>query len=66
MNADLRIAEVRQFSERDEAWQNIIRVGLSSYPKICAHDRGFGGEEIIQSAHLAEVFQYRPKEMMVR
>ncbi len=74
-NADMRVAEVRQFCELDEAGQTLIKSAMSqlqlsarAYHRILKLARtiaDLAGEENIQSAHLAEALQYRPKGMMV-
>ena len=74
-NADMRVAEVRQFCELDEAGQQLIKAAMSqlqlfarAYHRILKLARtiaDLAGEEDIQSTHLAEALQYRPKGMMV-
>ena len=74
-NADMRIAEVRQFCELDEAGQMLIKAAMTqlqlsarAYHRILKLARtitDLAGEENIQSTHLAEALQYRPKWMMV-
>ena len=74
-NADMRVAEVRQFCELDEVGQQLIKAAMSqlqlsarAYHRILKLARtiaDLAGEESIQSTHLAEALQYRPKGMMV-
>jgi len=74
-NADMRVAEVRQFCELDDAGQQLIKAAMTqlqlsarAYHRILKLSRtiaDLAGEENIQSSHLAEALQYRPKGMMV-
>ncbi len=74
-NTDMRVAEVRQFCELDDAGQQLIKAAMTqlqlsarAYHRILKLARtiaDLAGEENIQSAHLAEALQYRPKGMMV-
>ncbi len=74
-NADMRVAEVRQFCELDEVGQQLIKTAMTqlqlsarAYHRILKLARtiaDLAGEEDIQSTHLAEALQYRPKGMMV-
>ena len=74
-NADMRVAEVRQFCELDEAGQQLIKAAMTqlqlsarAYHRILKLARtiaDLAGEEEIKSPHLAEALQYRPKGMMV-
>ena len=74
-NADMRVAEVRQFCELDESGQQLIKAAMAqlqlsarAYHRILKLARtiaDLAGEENIQSVHLAEALQYRPKGMMV-
>jgi magnesium chelatase family protein len=74
-NADMRVAEVRQFCELDDAGQQLIKAAMTqlqlsarAYHRILKLARtiaDLAGEESIQSTHLAEALQYRPKGMMV-
>ena len=74
-NADMRVAEVRQFCELDDAGQQLVKAAMSqlqlsarAYHRILKLARtisDLAGEESIQSTHLAEVLQYRPKGMIV-
>mgnify|MGYP004006372951 FL=1 len=74
-NADMRVAEVRQFCELDESGQQLVKAAMiqlqlsaRAYHRILKLARtiaDLAGEESIQSTHLAEALQYRPKGMMV-
>ncbi len=68
-NADMRIGEIRQFCQLQAEGQSLMRAAmrqlnlsarLSSYIETVSHNCRFK----IQSAHLAEALQYRPKIMM--
>jgi magnesium chelatase family protein len=73
-NADMRVAEVRQFCKLQEEGQSLMRAAMSqmnlsarAYHRILKLGRtiaDLAGSEEIQSAHLAEALQYRPKIMM--
>ena len=74
-NADMRVAEVRQFCELDDAGQQLIKAAMTQLQlsarayhrilKLACTIADLAGEESIQSTHLAEALQYRPKGMMV-
>ncbi|MBT3711973.1 MAG: ATP-binding protein, partial [Anaerolineae bacterium] len=74
-NADMRVAEVRQFCELDDAGQQLVKAAMPqlqlsarAYHRILKLARTIAdltGEENIQSTHLAEALQHRPKGMMV-
>jgi len=74
-NADMGVAEVRQFCELDVEGQTLIKAAMTqlqlsarAYHRILKLARtiaDLAGEENIQSTHLAEALQYRPKGMMV-
>ena len=76
-NGDMRVAEVRQFCELDDAGQQLIKAAMSqlqlsarAYHRILKLSRtiaDLAGEENIQSTHLAEALHAlrRPKGMMV-
>ena len=70
-NADMRIAEVRQFCKLDETSESLMRSAMSqmnlsarAYHRILKLSRtiaDLAGSENIQPPHLAEALQYRPK-----
>ena len=71
INADMRVAEVRQFCELDEFGQNLIHAAMSqlqlsarAYLRILKLARtiaDLAGEENIQSTHLAKSQSKRSK-----
>ena len=73
-NADMRIGEVRQFCKLQDEGQSLMRAAMSqlnlsarAYHRILKLSRtiaDLAGSEEIQSTHLAEALQYRPKLMM--
>jgi len=73
-NADMRVAEIRQFCKLDEAGESLIRAAMGQmnlsargYHRVLKLARtiaDLAGCEQIQAAHLAEALQYRPKLMM--
>jgi len=73
-NADMRIGEVRQFCQLQPEGQSLMRAAMSqlnlsarAYHRILKLSRtiaDLAGSEEIQSPHLAEALQYRPKLMM--
>jgi len=70
-NADMRIGEVRQFCQLQAEGQSLMRAAMSqlnlsarAYHRILKLSRtiaDLAGSEEIQSTHLAEALQYRPK-----
>ncbi|GJQ34669.1 MAG: Fis family transcriptional regulator [Anaerolineaceae bacterium] len=72
-NADMRIGEVRQFCKLQPEGQSLMRAAMSqlnlsarAYHRILKLSRtiaDLAGSEAIQSPHLAEALQYRPKLM---
>ena len=76
-NADMRVAEVRQFCELDDAGRMLIKAAMPqlqlsarAYHRILKLSRtiaDLAGEENIASTHLAEALHAlrRPKGMMV-
>lgn len=74
-NADMRIGEIRQFCQLQAEGQGLMRSAMSqlqlsarAYHRILKLSRtiaDLAGSEEIQSAHLAEALQYRPKIMMI-
>jgi magnesium chelatase family protein len=73
-NADMRVGEIRQFCRLQDEGQTLMRAAMSqlnlsarAYHRILKLARtiaDLAGSEEIQSAHLAEALQYRPKLMM--
>ena len=73
-NADMHVAEVRQFCKLDEAGESLIRAAMGQmnlsargYHRVLKLARtiaDLAGSEQIQAVHLAEALQYRPKTMM--
>ena len=70
-NADMRIGEIRQFCQLQDEGQSLMRAAMSqlqlsarAYHRILKLARtiaDLAGSEEIQSTHLAEALQYRPK-----
>jgi len=73
-NSDMRVAEVRQFCKLDEAGDSLVRQAMSQLDlsargyhrvlKLARTIADLAGSEGIQTAHLAEALQYRPKLML--
>jgi len=73
-NADMRVGEIRRFCKLQDEGQSLMRAAMSqmnlsarAYHRILKLARtiaDLAGSEEIQSAHLAEPLQYRPKLMM--
>ena len=73
-NADMRVGEVRQFCKLQDEGQILMRAAMTqlnlsarAYHRILKLARtiaDLAGSEDIQSTHLAEALQYRPKIMM--
>jgi magnesium chelatase family protein len=73
-NADMRVGEIRQFCKLPEDAQSLMRAAMSqlnlsarAYHRILKLARtiaDLAGCEEIQSVHLAEALQYRPKLMV--
>jgi len=73
-NADMRVGEIRQFCKLQDEGQSLMRAAMSqlnlsarAYHRILKLARtiaDLAGSEEIQSAHLAEALQYRPKLVM--
>jgi magnesium chelatase family protein len=70
-NADMRVGEIRQFCKLQDEGQSLMRAAMTqlnlsarAYHRILKLARtiaDLAGSEEIQSAHLAEALQYRPK-----
>jgi len=73
-NADMRVGEIRQFCKLQDEGQSLMRAAMSqmnlsarAYHRILKLARtiaDLAGSEEIQSPHLAEALQYRPKLMV--
>ena len=73
-NADMRVGEIRQFCGLQVEGQSLMRSAMTqlnlsarAYHRILKLSRtiaDLAGSQEIQSAHLAEALQYRPKLMM--
>jgi magnesium chelatase family protein len=73
-NADMRVAEVRQFCKLDETGDSLVRAAMSqlnlsarAYHRILKLARtiaDLAGSDQIQTPHVAEALQYRPKGMV--
>jgi magnesium chelatase family protein len=73
-NADMRVGEIRQYCKLQAEGQSLMRAAMTqlnlsarAYHRILKLARtiaDLAGCEEIQSAHLAEALQYRPKLMM--
>ena len=70
-NADMRVGEIRQFCRLQDEGQSLMRSAMTQmllsargYHRVLKLARtiaDLAGSEEIQSAHLAEALQYRPK-----
>ena len=73
-NADMHVGEIRQFCKLPEKSQSLKRAAMSQLNlsarayhrnlKLARTIADLAGSEEIQSVHLAEALQYRPKLMM--
>ena len=73
-NADMRVGEIRQFCKLQDEGQSLMRAAMTqmnlsarAYHRILKLGRtiaDLAGSEEIQSVHLAEALQYRPKIML--
>jgi magnesium chelatase family protein len=73
-NADMRVGEIRRFCELQDEGQSLMRAAMTqlnlsarAYHRILKLSRtiaDLAGSDEIQSAHLAEALQYRPKLML--
>ncbi|PKN93580.1 MAG: magnesium chelatase [Chloroflexi bacterium HGW-Chloroflexi-6] len=72
-NADMRVAEVRKFCKLDETGDNLVRAAMSQLNlsarayhrtlKLARTIADLAGSPDIQTPHVAEALQYRPKVM---
>jgi magnesium chelatase family protein len=70
----MRVAEVRKFCKLDEMGDSLVRAAMSQLNlsargyhrvlKLAYTIAGLAGSDEIQSMHLAEALQYRPKLML--
>ena len=73
-NADMRVGEIRQFCQLQDEGQSLMRAAMTqmnlsarAYHRILKLARtisDLAGSDEIQSVHLAEALQYRPKLML--
>jgi magnesium chelatase family protein len=73
-NADMRIGEIRQFCNLDDQNQSLMRSAMTQLNlsargyhrvlKLARKIADLAGSKEIQSVHLAEALQYRPKLMI--
>ncbi|HTP01162.1 MAG TPA: hypothetical protein VMJ64_07290 [Anaerolineales bacterium] len=73
-NADMRVAEIRQFCKLDGAGKSLVRATMGQMNlsarryhwelKLARTIADLAGCEQILAAHLAEALQYRPKMML--
>jgi magnesium chelatase family protein len=73
-NADMRIAEIRKYCKLEETSDSLMRAAMSqmnlsarAYHRVLKLARtiaDLAGSEHIQTPHVAEALQYRPKVMM--
>jgi len=73
LNAEMGPVEVRQFCQTDEAARGLLRAAMNqlhlsarAFHRILKLSRtiaDLAGADIIQTPHLAEALQYRPREM---
>jgi magnesium chelatase family protein len=73
-NADMRVGEIRQYCKVGDEGQRLMRAAMTqlnlsarAYHRILKLSRtiaDLAGSEEIQSVHLAEALQYRPKLML--
>jgi magnesium chelatase family protein len=75
--ADMHVGEIRQFCKLQEEGQRLIRAAMTQLNlsarayhrtrsvKLARTIADLAGSEEIQSVHLAEALQYRPKLMLI-
>ena len=70
-NADMRVGEIRQFCKLQDEGQSLMRAAMAQHNlsarayhrilKLARTIADLAGSEEIQSTHLAEALQYRPR-----
>ncbi|MDP2976049.1 MAG: ATP-binding protein, partial [Anaerolineales bacterium] len=73
-NADMRVGEIRKICKLDETGESLIKAAMSQLQlsargyhrvlKLARTIADLAGSETIQSTHLAEALQYRPRLMI--
>jgi magnesium chelatase family protein len=73
-NADMHVSEIRKYCKLDEVGQNLMRSAMTQLQlsargyhrvlKLARTIADLAGCDSIQSQHLAEALQYRPKQML--
>jgi magnesium chelatase family protein len=73
-NADMRVGEIRQFCKLQDEGQSLMRAAMTQHNlsarayhrilKLARTIADLAGSNEIESAHLAEALQYRPKLMI--
>jgi len=74
-NADMRPAEVRKFCVLDETGRNLMQTAMNQLQlsarashrvlKLARTIADLAGSENIQTSHLAEALQYRPRLLTI-
>jgi magnesium chelatase family protein len=60
----MRVGEIRQYCKLPEEGQSLMRAAVTQLNLSARTIADLAGCEEIQSVHLAEALQYRPKLMM--
>jgi len=73
-NADMRVGEIRKFCKLDEAGESLIKAAMSQLQlsargyhrvlKLARTIADLAGSDAIETTHLAEALQYRPRIML--